>query len=194
MVHMWQRGELHLPTKCICFHVLGTRVDLLNSSLWFMKSGSGCAFSPSFLSLQRFASGLIANLKVMIYRSGSPHGAHTYRDTHTHVHAYAHAWVSKHMERVCNTGSRARSSAGNIPGPRKHKWKWLELGRFEETQDQRGKVVNFRLISKKATSFHKSLDHLQPLDGSNCKLSRCYYLFTLWFRCKSQTILSRTNT
>lgn len=51
MVHMWLRGELHVPTKCICFHVLGTRVDLLNSSLRLMKSGSGYAFSPSFFFL-----------------------------------------------------------------------------------------------------------------------------------------------
>lgn len=122
----------------------------------------------------------------------------THRETHTHAHTYTHAWhfwVSTHMvERFCNTGSRARSSAGNIPGCRKHKWKWLELSRFEDMQDQRGKVVNFILISKKATSFHKSLDHLQLLDGSNCKLSRCYYLFMLWLCCKSQTMLSRTNS
>lgn len=150
-------------------------------------------FSPSSSSRQGLS--LISKLW---FTGVNPHMVLIHTETHTHVHAYTHAWlfwVSKHMvERVCNTGSRARSSAGNIPGPRKHKWKWLELSRFEETQGQRGKVVNFRLISKKATSFHKSLDHLQPLDGSNCKLSRCYYLFTLWFRCKSQTMLSRTNT
>lgn len=90
MVHMWQRGELHVSTPCICFHVLGTRVDLLDSSLWFMMSGSGRVFSPSFISLQPFESGLISNLKVMIYRSGSPHGAHTETDTHTHTCMHTH--------------------------------------------------------------------------------------------------------
>lgn len=57
------------------------------------------------------------------------------------------------VERVCNTGSEARSSAGNIPGCRKSKWTWSASGRFEETQDQRGKVVNFMLISKKLPPF-----------------------------------------
>lgn len=47
-------------------------------------------FSPSFISLQPFASGLIANLTVMIYRSGYPHGAHTQRHTHTHTCMHTH--------------------------------------------------------------------------------------------------------
>lgn len=84
MVHTWQRGESHVRMLCICFDVLGTRVDLLDSSLRFMMSVSGCACSPSFISLQPLASGLIANLQVMIYRSGPPRGALTHAHTHTH--------------------------------------------------------------------------------------------------------------
>lgn len=89
MVHMWQKRGVACTYTVYMFSCIRNTCRFVGQQLVVRDVRIWLRVSPSFISLQPFTSGLIANLKVMIYRSGSPHGAHT--QTHTHVHAYTHA-------------------------------------------------------------------------------------------------------